>query len=123
MSSLRRHLPSTISWIDDRGSPAPERFAADLDTERSALQHGVALVDLSHGGIVTLSGVDRGSFLGGLITNQIKDVSASRSIYTAMLTPQGRFLWDFTIVDAGDRLHLLTEPDRVPQLMERLAMY
>ncbi|MBF0137693.1 MAG: hypothetical protein H7833_19660 [Magnetococcus sp. DMHC-1] len=123
MSLLRHHLAPGIPWCDDRGQPTPERFAPDLNTELHALQNGTALVDLTHCGVVTLTGPERLQFLGGLVTNQVRDITESRSIHAAMLTPQGRFFRDFTLVQAGESLHLLTEPDQVARFLERLYMY
>ncbi|MBF0426244.1 MAG: folate-binding protein YgfZ [Magnetococcales bacterium] len=123
MSLLRAHLPIPTAWCDDHGQPTPEHFAADLRVEHTALRDGAALCDLTHQGILTLEGPERLTFLGGLTTNQVNDISANRTIHTTLLSPQGRFLWDFTLVALDARLCLLTEPDRVPQLVERLLMY
>ncbi|MBF0623725.1 MAG: folate-binding protein YgfZ [Magnetococcales bacterium] len=116
------HRNPGIHWIDDRGQRTPGHYG-DPAAERAALASGCALIDLSHGGVVALAGAERMSFLSGLITNQIKEVSPERSLYAALLSPQGRFLWDFTLVALGEELLLVTEPARVAALVERLHMY
>ncbi|MBF0154420.1 MAG: folate-binding protein YgfZ [Magnetococcales bacterium] len=123
MSLLRHHLPATTVWCDDQGRPIPAHFNTDVNAEHAIVQKGAALVDLTHCGSITLAGAERVQFLNGLVTNQVKDVTATRSVHASLLTPQGRFLWDFTLVAEEERLHLLTEPGRVAPLLERLAMY
>ncbi|MBF0125095.1 MAG: folate-binding protein YgfZ [Magnetococcales bacterium] len=115
-------LQAPIDWADDRGQQTPACFGA-AEQEYQALVHGVGIVDLTHGGVVSLSGPDRFSFLSGLITNQINRVDEHRSIYAALLTPQGRYLWDFTVVQQQDQLLLCTEPDRVEDLCQHLQHY
>ena len=53
---------------------------------------------LAHRSIVKMSGADAASFLQGYITNDIFKVSPTNTIYSAFLTPQGRFLDDFFIL-------------------------
>ncbi|MBF0295771.1 MAG: folate-binding protein YgfZ [Magnetococcales bacterium] len=81
------------------------------------------LLDLTLHEIVSLAGADHRVFLGGLVTNQVNDVTAGRCVYAAHLTPQGRFLWDFTMLQEGDRLLLIAEPGTARPLMDRLNFY
>jgi folate-binding protein YgfZ len=122
MSLLATHLGGRATWTDDRGLPTPACF--DLpDREYMALTHEAGLVDFTHGGVIALSGPENVSFLASLLTNQMKHVTSSRAIYAALLTPQGRFSWDFTVLERKNRIMLVTEPDRIPALMQRLQMY
>jgi len=70
-----------------------------------------------------LSGKDVREFLQGLITSDITDVAPSQALYAALLTPQGKYLFDMIIVADGDDLLLDIEAERKPQLMQRLTMY
>ena len=49
-----------------------------------------------------------------MITNDIEKVSETTAIYAALLTPQGKFLFDFFIVEYKDRLLLDCEAARIP---------
>ena len=114
-------------WTTDRGITTPADFGDPL-AEYHTLMAKVAWVDFSHPGVVALSGPDHLDFLGGLITNQVRHVSATRSIHASLLTPQGRYLWDFTLVEEKTgtepaRVLLVTEPDRVPELIQQMAFY
>ena len=68
---------------------------------------------LADRGIVSVSGEDARSFLQGLITNDIEKVSETL-IYAALLTPQGKFLFDFFIVEYKDRLCWTAKPQEYP---------
>ncbi|MGN7611823.1 CAF17-like 4Fe-4S cluster assembly/insertion protein YgfZ [Magnetococcales bacterium HHB-1] len=122
MSLLYDSLKHAFSWSDDHGEKTPTLFS-DPSKEQQALAEQCALVDFSHMGLVEISGEERQTFLSGLITNQIRKVTANQAIHTAFLSPQGRFLWDFTIIEHQDRYFLATEPGVVMDIGQRLMMY
>jgi folate-binding protein YgfZ len=74
-------------------------------------------------GVLAISGEDARSFLQGLISNDIDKVTPDRAIYAALLTPQGKCLFDFFVVEHEGRLLLDVEADRLPALSQRLTMY
>jgi tRNA-modifying protein YgfZ len=82
-----------------------------------------SFVELSNRGVLAVGGPEARPFLQGLISNDIEQVTPEQAIYAALLTPQGKFLFDFIIVQHGEELLLETERDRLPQLIQRLAMY
>lgn len=51
--------------------------------------------------IIALSGPDIRTFLQGLVTNDVNTVAPGKPAYAALLTPQGKILFDFLIVDDG----------------------
>ncbi len=73
--------------------------------------------------LIYMSGPDRRTFLQGLITNDIHKVSSEKSIYSALLTPQGKFLHDFFIYEDKDSLVLDTEFHRQEELINLLTKY
>jgi folate-binding protein YgfZ len=81
-------------------------------------------VELQQRGVIGVSGGDARDFLQGLITNDMGRVSADRAIYAALLTPQGKFLHDFFITQAGEqRFFLDCDGERLMELGQRLATY
>ncbi len=74
-------------------------------------------------GAVRISGSDARSFLQGVITNDIEKLSDNSALYSAFLTPQGKFLHDFFVVVQGNSLLLDCEADRAADLASRLARY
>ena len=79
---------------------------------------------LPHRGVIAVAGEDRVPFLQGLISNDVTKVAPTKAIWAALLTPQGRFLNDMFVVDAGfSTLLLETERERAPALARKLALY
>jgi len=73
--------------------------------------------------LLTLSGEDARPFLQGLVTADIQKLSDSRSLYGALLTPQGKFLHDFFILAWGGGIALDCEEERADDLVRRLTAY
>src|SRR5689334_10950965 len=78
---------------------------------------------LPHRGILQISGEDRATFLQGLITNDVRKVTPSQTLYALLLTPQGRFLHDFFISEQDGSYLLEGEADRLSDLLQKLSLY
>ena len=74
-------------------------------------------------GVLGVGGPDARIFLQGLISNDVTKATADRVIYASLLTPQGRYLHDFFVVELGDGLALETESGRIGELARRLQGY
>ena len=74
-------------------------------------------------GVIKLSGQDVVLFLQGLITNDVAKLETDGALYTALLTPQGKILFDFFVVDADDAVLLDCALDQVADLAKRLTFY
>lgn len=72
--------------------------------------------------VLAVSGADRESFLQGLVTNDIRAL-AQGPVYAALLTPQGKYLADFLLSGADDRVLIDVAAPLAAPLMQRLAMY
>jgi hypothetical protein len=73
--------------------------------------------------LLSISGPEARMFLQGLITNDIEAVKPGKPIYTAMLTPQGKILFDFLIFEQGGALLLDVAAPQRDALQKRLTMY
>ena len=80
-------------------------------------------VVLEDRGVVSVDGPEAGPFLQGLISNDIERVTDARSIYAALLTPQGKFLHDFFVLRRGEGYLLDCEGLRTVDLGRRLLAY
>jgi folate-binding protein YgfZ len=80
-------------------------------------------VTLPSRGILAIDGPDRAAFLQGLVSNDVTQAGPSRAIYAAFLTPQGKYLHDFFIVELGGKLLIDCEAGRLADLQRRLKMY
>lgn len=81
------------------------------------------LTNLPHRGVIEIEGEDKANFLQGLITNDIHFVTSDRAIYAALLTPQGRFLYDLIIIEKEGSYFLDVERDRLEALLKKLVLY
>lgn len=70
--------------------------------------------------VLALSGGDRVEFLQGLVTN---DVAKGGIVYTALLTPQGKYIADFFVIAQDDRLLIDVAESHAAVLFQRLSMY
>jgi tRNA-modifying protein YgfZ len=52
-------------------------------------------------GVISVSGEDATSFLQGLLTNDVERLAPSEARYAALLTPQGKILFDMIVVRAS----------------------
>jgi folate-binding Fe-S cluster repair protein YgfZ len=80
-------------------------------------------VALADRGVLAVSGPDRVEFLQGLVSNDMRRVSGERAVYAALLTPQGKYLHDFFMVEVGDAIWFDGEATRLADLKRRLSLY
>ncbi len=78
---------------------------------------------LQNRGVLAISGGDAREFLQGLVSNDLSRVSPTQAIYAALLTPQGRYLHDFFILEKDGVFFLDCEAKRRNDLMRRLKAY
>jgi folate-binding protein YgfZ len=81
------------------------------------------LTSLPDRGVIEVGGEDRITFLQGLVSNDVTLAGPGRAVWTALLTPQGKWLADFFIFSDGDRLLLDCERAQVPMLLPRLSRF
>ncbi|QIE56239.1 folate-binding protein YgfZ [Pikeienuella piscinae] len=74
-------------------------------------------------GVLRLSGPDTVAFMQDLVTCDLSRIESDRLAYGALLTPQGKFLFDFFIWADGDDLLIDVAADRAPALAQRLTLY
>lgn len=74
-------------------------------------------------GLLALVGDDAVPFLQGIVTNDVEALSDDRAIYTALLTPQGKYLHDFFLIRLGETVLVDAPAARFDELKRRLAMY
>jgi folate-binding protein YgfZ len=74
-------------------------------------------------GVIALSGPESVAFLQGLISCDLAQITAERAGYGALLTPQGKFLFDFMVLRTSEALLLEVEHERIADLLRRLTMY
>ena len=85
------------------------------------------LCDLSHLGLLEISGADAVTFLQGQITNDVNLLTGQDNIshahYSAYCNPKGRMLALFLAFAHYDHLHLQFNRELLEPIMKRLKMY
>jgi folate-binding protein YgfZ len=82
-----------------------------------------SFVALEDRGFLAVAGPDARAFLQGVVTNDVNKAQPGQAIYAAMLTPQGRYLHDFFIVELDGVLFLDVAKSRLDDLRARLLKY
>lgn len=80
-------------------------------------------VSLTDRAVIRLSGDDRHAFLQGLITQDMDRLADAPAAFAALLTPQGKILFDFFVVKGSDALLIDCRKDAAPALLKRLSLY
>jgi folate-binding protein YgfZ len=73
--------------------------------------------------VLRITGADAGDLLQDLVTNNLDRLEEGKLLYSALLTPQGKYLFDFFITLDGDALLMEVVKGRAPALAQRLMMY
>ncbi len=74
-------------------------------------------------GIIYINGVDKKEFLQNIISNDINKVSDTSSCFSSLLTPQGKYLYDFIIVKHKNGYFLDCEKKNIEGLFKQLNLY
>jgi folate-binding protein YgfZ len=78
---------------------------------------------LGERGVLEVAGADRVAFLQGLVSNDVAKATAEQAVHAALLTAQGKYLFDFFIAGLGEALYLDAEAARLADLEKRLKIY
>jgi len=73
--------------------------------------------------LIRLAGDDVRGFLQGLVTSDVTALDAGHPVWTGLLTPQGKALFDFILWADGDAVLVDCEADQAEALARRLALY
>ena len=72
--------------------------------------------------VFRFSGTDARKFLQNLVTNDVKRLEDG-PVYSALLTPQGKFIADFFLIPDGNDILMDVDADATATLIPRLNMY
>ncbi|MEP7035206.1 MAG: folate-binding protein [Dermatophilaceae bacterium] len=78
--------------------------------EQRLLVEGLAVVDLSNRGVLTISGPDRLSWLHSITTQMLTGLAPHTSAETLVLSPKGHIEHDLHLVDDGQTTWVTVEP-------------
>ena len=73
--------------------------------------------------ILYVNGEDAKEFLQNLISNDVNKVSITNSCFTSLLSPQGKFLFEFIIIKHKSGYIIDCEKPQVDELFKQLSVY
>jgi folate-binding protein YgfZ len=83
----------------------------------------ISFAHLTDRALIRVSGADASHFLQNLVTADIEDVDTTGAGSSALLTPQGKILFDFLIYKSGDAYLLDAPKTTAADLLKRLGFY
>ena len=84
---------------------------------------GLIVVALEQRAVLRIGGLERMTFLQNLVSGDVGKVASGRTVWSALLTPQGKYLADFFLYPDGDTFLLDVEAASAADLQRRLMLY
>ena len=81
------------------------------------------IATLGHRRVVAVEGEDRVSFLQGLVSQDMEQAAPGFALWSALLTPQGKWLAEFFVFSDGSRLLLDVEATQQEMIVTRLSRF
>ena len=81
------------------------------------------IIILDDRGLISITGDDAKEYLQNIITNDIEKVDHSNSIFSALLSPQGKYLHEFFIISSNNGFFLDCSNKSIEDLIEHLSKY
>jgi tRNA-modifying protein YgfZ len=95
--------------------------------DKSGLTSGTAMANLAilleDRGVIAIGGGECRDFLQNLITNDVDLLSETQAIYAALLTPQGKYLYDFLLAEHENTVLVDVNSSQLPDFLRKLMMY
>ena len=95
----------------------------NIENELQCTQNQNVICDLSHLGLLEISGDDAVTFLQGQVTNDVKLLGDNHAHYTGYCSPKGRLLALFFAFSHNQKLHLEVNQKLLEPIAKRLKMY
>ncbi len=74
-------------------------------------------------GIIYINGEDSFQFLQNILTNDVSKITGNNSCFSSLLTPQGKYLFDFIIVKHKKGFFIDCEKGQIEELLKQLLLY
>ena len=81
------------------------------------------IILLKDRGLISITGDDTKNFLQNIITNDIEKVNKSCSIFSALFTPQGKYLFEFFLIQSKEGYLLDCDSKATNEIINYLTKY
>ena len=93
------------------------------ERERRIHQQGLVLCDLSHTGLIRVSGDDAESFLQNQLSNDVSEVTDTHSQLSSYNNPKGRMIASLRLLKYEGEFYLELNQSLIAPLLKRLSMF
>jgi len=95
----------------------------DSAGELAAAASQTVLADLSHYGLIGLSGEEAQTFLHGQITNDLRGLNEKAAVFAGYLSAKGRMLANFLVMQRGADILVMLPAALRESIQKRLSMF
>ena len=88
--------------------------------EQRALEGGTAWADLSHRGVITITGSDRTKWINDMTTQELISLPTGTWTQSLLLDAHGRIEQQFFVMDDGATMWIHTEAEKTPEFVAYL---
>ena len=81
------------------------------------------IISLEDRGLISINGEDSKNFLQNIITNDVEKVSLSETIFSAIFTPQGKYLYEFFLIKSKNGYLLDCDDKFTKEIINYLSKY
>ena len=81
------------------------------------------VIALEDRGFIQVTGAEAKNFLQNIVTNDVEKVTDSSSVFSSILTPQGKYLFEFFILRLKDSYLLECEKESTEEIIKILNYY
>lgn len=113
-------LPGAVPPPEGSPDPGVPWHYGDPHAEQRALAAGRGAVDLSHRGVITVTGPDRLTWLHSLTTQHLERLAPGESTTALILSPHGHVEHELHMTDDGEATWITVEPGRAADLVAYL---
>ena len=81
------------------------------------------VIILEDRGFIKANGPDAKDFLQNIVTNDIEKVTSNATVFSSILTPQGKYLFEFFIMRLEDSYLIECEKKSTTEIIKLLNFY
>ena len=81
------------------------------------------VITLEDRGFIQVTGLEAKDFLQNIVTNDIEKVTSSSTVFSSILTPQGKYLYEFFVLKLKDGYLLECEKKSTSEIIKLLKFY
>jgi len=119
---IETYKAAHVPLSDAFGGPYPDAFSHPR-LEYEMLAHAAGVIDLSHWGVLRLTGNDRVRFLNAMVTNDVASLGTGSSCASLMTTTKGKIFAELLVLARPLDLLVLVMQGSTARVVEVLASH